>query len=109
MSARWLIDERLLRWWGKEHGWMTHSEIAIGLGVAPSTLSRVMRGKSVPGEALLGAIRLTFGDEAFAEICRVVDGEGPAAPAVAPARVDGRAPRHTVTLSDRARRAGGHP
>jgi transcriptional regulator with XRE-family HTH domain len=89
MTAVWVIDERMLRWWGKERGWMTHGEIALGLGLSPSTLSRVLRGKSVPGEALLGAVRLTFGDEAFTDICQVVDPETPAPPA-RPAR-DARA------------------
>jgi transcriptional regulator with XRE-family HTH domain len=51
-------------------------EIALGLGVAPSTLSRVCNGKSAPGHELLAAIRYTFGDEAFNEIATV---EEPAA------------------------------
>lgn len=73
MSATWVLDVRRLRWWGKEHDWVNLNEIAIGLGVAPSTLSRAANGKSAPGESLLASIRLTFGDEAFGEICRVVD------------------------------------
>ena len=75
MSAQWVIDVRLLRWWGRERGWLNMGEIATGLGVAPSTLSRVTTGKSAPGEGLLAAIRLAFGDSAFAEICRAVDPE----------------------------------
>lgn len=76
MTAVWKIDVRLLRWWGKDQGWVNLNEIALGLGVAPSTLSRVCNGKSAPGHELLAAIRYTFGDEAFNEIATV---EEPAA------------------------------
>ena len=61
MPAIWVIDQRRLRWWGKEHDWMSLNEIAMGLGVAPSTLSRVVNGKSAPGETLLASMFLTFG------------------------------------------------
>lgn len=75
MSAAWVINERKLRWWGKEHDWMNLNEIALGLGVAPSTLSRVVNGKSAPGHELLAALRLTFGEEGFADIAAVRDTE----------------------------------
>lgn len=73
MPATWTIDERELRFWGREHKWYTNRDIAIGLGVAPSTLSRVVSGKSEPGHALLARMRLIFGDEAFAAITGVVE------------------------------------
>lgn len=73
MGAVWVIDVRRLRWWGKEHDWLNLNEIAVGIGVAPSTLSRVANGKSAPGHELLAAIRYTFGDEAFTEIATVTE------------------------------------
>lgn len=80
MAAMWVINQRRLRWWGKEHDWMNLNEIAFGLGVSPSTLSRAVNGKSAPGHELLAAIRLVFGDEAFGEICTAVDDTEPARP-----------------------------
>lgn len=73
MAATWVINERLLRWWGKEHGWYNLNHIALGLGVSPSTLSRAVNGKSGPGESLLASMRLVFGDDAFSEIATVID------------------------------------
>jgi transcriptional regulator with XRE-family HTH domain len=73
MTAIWVIDERKLRWWGKEHDWYNLNEIALGLGVAPSTLSRVINGKTSPGHELLAAMRYVLGEEAFADITRVVE------------------------------------
>lgn len=77
MSAVWTINRGALKWWGREHGWYTAGAIAEGIGVAPSTLSRVMSGKSTPGEALLAAVRLAFGDDAFTEIFTVADDGAP--------------------------------
>lgn len=77
MGAVWVMDARQLRWWGKEQGWTTYGEIALGLGVAPSTLSRVVNGKSQPGADLMAAIRLVFGPEAFADIFPSVTEEVP--------------------------------
>lgn len=73
MGAVWVVDVRRLRWWGKEHDWMSLNEIAMGLGVAPSTLSRVANGKGTPGGELLARARLVFGDEAFSEIFTAVE------------------------------------
>jgi transcriptional regulator with XRE-family HTH domain len=73
MTATWVINEKRLRWWGKEHEWYSLNEIALGLGVAPSTLSRVVNGKSAPGHELLAAMRFRFGDEAFGEITTVAE------------------------------------
>ncbi|MBO0743610.1 MAG: helix-turn-helix transcriptional regulator [Candidatus Dormibacteraeota bacterium] len=73
MSAVWVIDAKKLRWWGKEHDWHNLNEIAIGLNVAPSTLSRVVNGKTNPGHELLATIRLTFGEEGFNDICVATD------------------------------------
>lgn len=73
MPAAWIVNERKLRWWGKEHDWYNLNEIALGLGVAPSTLSRVINGKSSPGHDLLAQMRYVFGDEAFADITSVDD------------------------------------
>jgi hypothetical protein len=75
MSAVWVIDVRKLRWWGKERGWYTMGEIALGLDIAPSTLSRATRGKSVPGHELMAAVRLVMGPEAFADIFSVSDAD----------------------------------
>jgi transcriptional regulator with XRE-family HTH domain len=75
LTAVWIVEERKLRWWGKEHDWYSLNEIAMGLGVAPSTLSRVINGKSAPGHELLAAMRLVFGEEAFADITSVVEAE----------------------------------
>jgi len=75
MSAVWVIDVRKLRWWGKEHGWMTNGEIALGLGVAPSTLSRAVRRRSAPGHELMAAVRLHMGAEAFADIFEVSEAD----------------------------------
>lgn len=71
--AIWHVDERKLRWWGKEHDWYNLNEIALGLGVAPSTLSRVINGKSAPGHELLAAMRFVFGEEAFADMTAVTE------------------------------------
>jgi transcriptional regulator with XRE-family HTH domain len=73
MTATWVINEKRLRWWGKEREWYSLNEIALGLGVAPSTLSRVVNGKSAPGHELLAAMRFVFGDEAFGEITTVAE------------------------------------
>jgi transcriptional regulator with XRE-family HTH domain len=76
--AIWNIDQRKLRWWGKEHDWYSQDEIAHGLGVAPSTLSRVLNGKSSPGHELLARMRLVFGAEGFADIATVTEAEADA-------------------------------
>ncbi len=63
MSAQWAIDERELRFWGRDKGAYNLNAIALLLDVAPSTLSRVINGKSEPGQVLLASIRATFGPE----------------------------------------------
>lgn len=73
MSAVWKINEKALRWWGKEHEWYSLNEIAAGLDVAPSTLSRAINGKSAPGHELLASIRIVLGKEAFTDICCAVE------------------------------------
>ncbi len=66
----WSIDQKKLRSLGIERGWNNLNEIALGLGVAPSTLSRVVNHKARPGDKLLASIHYTFGPDAFAEICQ---------------------------------------
>lgn len=73
MGAVWVINEKKLRWWGKEHDWYSLNDIAHGLDVAPSTLSRVINGKTSPGHELLARIRLVLGEEAFTDICAAVE------------------------------------
>ena len=46
------------------------SALAVLLGVAPQTMSRVLSGERQAGHSLLMRIRLAFGDRAFLEIWR---------------------------------------
>lgn len=71
MSAVWVIDPMKLRAWGARFAWFSLNDIAHGLDVAPSTVSRVINGQSIPGHQLLASIRLVMGEEAFGDICTV--------------------------------------
>jgi len=70
-----VIDEAELFRAARPHGWVTLSDIAVGLDVSASTLSRVLNHRSVPGHELLARMAVVFGEAGFAAIAHAVDDE----------------------------------
>lgn len=65
MHARALkIDAAALRKMSATQGWNRGSEIAQGLGLSESTISRVLRGHPVGGRFIAGAVA-AFGPAAY--------------------------------------------
>lgn len=60
------------------HGIRTDEELAVRAQVHPTQMSRVLAGKSLPGNRFIAGILHVFGDERFQELFAVVpndDGE----------------------------------
>lgn len=72
MSVRWKIDKRQF-WLEAIDANLGESlnEIARSFDVAPSTLSRVLGGKTQPGAELLARMRHRLGRDAYERVVRL--------------------------------------
>ena len=61
------------RKFAKLKGWTSDDQAARELGVNPATLSRVLRGRTAPGERFIAACLSTFADSLeFSDLFEVV-------------------------------------
>lgn len=57
----------------RARGWAFESQQAAGLGLAASTVHRVLRGTQKPGGQFIGAVLRAFPDADFAQLFDVVE------------------------------------
>lgn len=75
-EIRWEIDHRAF-WQAAIDADLgaTMNQFAKSLGVSPSTLSRLLAGKTQPSADLLAKLRLAFGPAAFEQIAHAIQVE----------------------------------
>lgn len=57
----------------KKTGLHSDQQLANRIGIDPATLSRVLNGKSEPGQKFLAGVLQAFGHRWFTELFQVVD------------------------------------
>lgn len=57
-------------------GWVTETACAAGIGVAGSTLNRILSGKTRPGTAFIAAVLAAFPALEFDHLFEVIDTDG---------------------------------
>lgn len=55
--------------------WATGEQLAHGLDVAPSSISRLTNRRNPPGEAFIAAVLATFGEDSFYEFFELAEPE----------------------------------
>jgi len=72
MAASIRLRTRQFRKFAALKGWRSDEAASRALGVNPATLSRVLRGKTAPGERFIAATLAAFPEMDFADLFEVV-------------------------------------
>ena len=75
MAASIRLRTRQFQKFAALKGWRSDDQASRALGVNPATLSRVLRGKTAPGERFIAATLLAFPEMDFADLFDVVAGD----------------------------------
>jgi hypothetical protein len=73
MSSRIALRTSQYRKFAALKGWKTDDAASTAIGVDPATLSRILKGRSAPGERFIAGLLVAIPEVEFADLFEIIE------------------------------------